>query len=194
MHTALHLRDGIDRLYVPSKEGEKNSVALDTSTQGLEEFIIKSKERLTTATRNSSGNIKKENTITRKQKLKEKQLYVYFKWQIDKISNKNGSLQRKGNSKWEIVSLLIATQNYTIRTNYIKENIYNTQHRSTCRLCGDRNEAIYLMISKCNKLVQMVYKTRHILGEEGDPLGIVQEIKIWPWYQMVHAQSIIRHG
>ena len=29
------------------------------------------------------------------------------------------------------------------------------------------------------------------LGGEGDPLEIVQEIKIWPNYQMVYAQTRI---
>ena len=27
------------------------------------------------------------------------------------------------------------------------------------------------------------------VGEESDPLGIVQEIEIWPYYQMVYAQT-----
>ena len=30
------------------------------------------------------------------------------------------------------------------------------------------------------------------LGEEGDPLGIVQKIEIWPYNQILYAQSRIR--
>ena len=30
------------------------------------------------------------------------------------------------------------------------------------------------------------------LNGEGDPLGIIQEIKIWPYYQMVYTQTRIR--
>ena len=32
------------------------------------------------------------------------------------------------------------------------------------------------------------------LGGKGDPLGIVQEIEIWSYYQMLHAQTRIRQG
>ena len=32
------------------------------------------------------------------------------------------------------------------------------------------------------------------LSEEDDLLGIVQEIEIWPYEQMVHAQRIIHPG
>ena len=37
-----------------------------------------------------------------------------------------------------------------------------------------------------------VYKTRHDWVREGDPLRIVQEIKIWSYNQMVYAQNRIR--
>ena len=30
-----------------------------------------------------------------------------------------------------------------------------------------------------------------MIGGEGDPLGIVQEIEIWQYYQMVHTQTRI---
>ena len=32
------------------------------------------------------------------------------------------------------------------------------------------------------------------MGGEGDPLGIVQEIEIWLYYQMVNAQTRICPG
>ena len=38
------------------------------------------------------------------------------------------------------------------------------------------------------------YKTRHDLGEQGDPLGIVREIEICPYDYMVYAQSRICPG
>ena len=57
---------------------------------------------------------------------------------------------------------------------------------SECRLCGDRDETINHIISECSKLAQKEYKTRHDWGEQGDPLGDVQEIE--PYEQMVYAQ------
>ena len=36
-----------------------------------------------------------------------------------------------------------------------------TQQNSNCRLCGDGDETINNIISKCSKLAQKEYKTRH---------------------------------
>ena len=69
----LHPRDDTDRLYVSRKEGGRGFAniedSVDVSIRGLDDNIKKSKERLITATRNSSGNIKIIRiTRTRKQK------------------------------------------------------------------------------------------------------------------------------
>ena len=63
---------------------------------------------------------------------------------------------RKGNFKRETESLIIATQNNAIKTNHIKARIDKTH-----RLYGDRDESINHIISKCNKLAQKEYNTRH---------------------------------
>ena len=56
---------------------------------------------------------------------------------------------------------MIAAQNNTIRTNYLKTKIAKTQQNSKCQLCSDRDETINHIISECSKLTQKVYKTRH---------------------------------
>ena len=43
-------------------------------------------------------------------------------------------------------------------TNYIKAKIDYAQQNIKC---GDRDETIYTIISKCNKLEQKEYRTRH---------------------------------
>ena len=58
---------------------------------------------------------------------------------------------RKENFKREIESLLIATGNNVIRTNYIKAKIDKTQQNSKCRFSGDRDETINHIISECSK-------------------------------------------
>ena len=68
---------------------------------------------------------------------------------------------RKGNLKRETESLKIAAQNKAIRTNHIKARINKMQQNSKCRLCGDRDETINHIISKCSKLAQKEYRTRH---------------------------------
>ena len=101
-------------------------------------------------------------TITRKQKWEEKQLFERFKRLINNISHeKTWTWLRKGNFKRDTEPLLIASQNNAIRTNHIKARIDKTQQNSKCRLYGDRDKTINQIISKCCKLAQKEYKTKH---------------------------------
>ena len=60
MHKALHLRDGVDRLYVSRKEGGRglSSVeeTVDASIQQLEDYIEKPERGLITTIRNDTDN------------------------------------------------------------------------------------------------------------------------------------------
>ena len=98
------------------------------------------------------------NRTTRKQKWEEKQFYWYFKRQPREISHeKTWTWLRKYTE-----SILIAVQNYAIRTSYIKTKIDKTQQSCKCRLCDDRDETMNLIIiSECSKLAQKQCKTRY---------------------------------
>ena len=63
-------------------------------------------------------------------------------------------MAKKGNLKRETVCLLIAAQNNAIRTNNVKAKMDETLQNTKCRLCGDRDETINHIISKCSKLAQ----------------------------------------
>ena len=76
-HKALHPRNNIHRLYVSRKQGGRSCPSIedcvDASTQSLEEYINKSKERPFIATSNSNINIrtnlkKQQNLENRKKK------------------------------------------------------------------------------------------------------------------------------
>ena len=54
------------------------------------------------------------------------------------------------------------------------------------RLCSDKEETINHIRSEV--------QDETLMGGKGDPLGIVYEREIWPYYQMVHVQTIIRPG
>ena len=167
MHKALHLKDDVDRLYVPRKEGGRGLASIedsvDTSIQRLEDYIENHERGLITAIRNNTDNtIDNKMTKTRKQKWEEKQHQGRFKRLINNISHDRiWTWLRKGNFKRETESLLIAAQNSVIRTNHIKTRIDKTQQNSKCRLCGDRDETINYIISECSKLAQKEYKARH---------------------------------
>ena len=166
MHKALYSRDDVERLYVSRKEGGRGLASIedsvDVSIQQLKDYIQKHEGGLITATRNDTNTMDNRMTITRKQKWERKQLYGRFKRRINNISHdKTWTWLRKRNCKRETESFLIAAQNNAVRTYQIKARIDKTQQNSKCRLCGDRDETIYHIISECSKSAQRKYKTRH---------------------------------
>ena len=167
MHKALHPTDDVDRLYVSRKEGGRGLASIEDSVgasiQRLEDYIGKHEGGWIIAIRNDTENmIDNRMTITRKQNWEEKELYGHFKGLVNNISHqKTSTWLRKGNFKRETEFLLIATQSNAIRTNHIKARIDKTQQNSKCRLCGDSDETINNIISKCSKLAQKEYKSRH---------------------------------
>ena len=94
-------------------------------------------------------------TLTRKQKWEEEQFYGYFKRLINNILHeKTWTCLTKENLKTETESHLIATQNNAMRTNHIKTRIDKMHQNSKCGLCGEREETINHILSKCSKLAQ----------------------------------------
>ena len=149
---------------------------IDITTRRLQR---KCGEGLIRANRNDTDNTKTNTTtITRKQKWEEKQLYGSFKRLISNISRKKTSTRLwKGNIMRENEPLLIAAQHNTIRTNHIKARINKTQQNRKCRLCGYRDETTNLIISKCSKLMQREYKTRHDWVGKGILLKLCKKSK-----------------
>ena len=147
-----------DYMYQEKREEEDLPVLKTALTHRYNDYIEKHEGGLITTTRNDTDNMKTNRmTVTRKQKWEEKQLYGRFKRIISNISHeKTWTWLRKGNIKRETESLLIAAQNNAIRTNRIKVRIDKTQQNSKCRLCGDRDETINHIISKCSKLTQFL--------------------------------------
>ena len=91
-----------------------------------------------------------------------KKLYGYFKQQTGWIAyKKSWTWRQKRKLKKETESLLNTSQNNPVRTNYIKTKIDDTQQSDNCRLWGERNEAVNIIICKCNDSAQKENKTKH---------------------------------
>ena len=121
------------------------------SNSRVEEYIQKNKEWLITATRNSLKTNSK--TTSRKQKLWEKT--------ADIAHEMTCSLLSRGSLKWETKSFLIAAENCSIWTNYIKAKIDNTQQNHKWRLYGNKDKTVDCKINKCNKLARREYQTTY---------------------------------
>ena len=64
--------------------------------------------------------------------------------------------------KRETESLIVATQNQSIRTNLVKAKIdKKSQGDSLCRVCRKVDERIDHIVSGCSKLALKEYKRRH---------------------------------
>ena len=167
MREALDPRDYVERLYVSRKEGGRGLASIEDSVnasiQRLEDYIGKHERGLTIAIRNNTKNTRDNRiTIARKQKWKEKLLYMRFKRLINTMTHeKTWTWLRKGNFKRETESLRVAAENNVIRINHIKARTNKTQQSSKCRLRGDIDKTINYIIRECSKLVQKEYKTRH---------------------------------
>ena len=68
---------------------------------------------------------------------------------------------RKANLKVETETMLCATQEEAIRTNYVKHKIYKTAQSLLCKMCDKKSETISQIVGECEKLAQKEYKRRH---------------------------------
>ena len=116
MYKSLHLRDGIDKLYVSRKEEGRRLISIKDcvtyqykhSRMTLEKAKKDLSQEPVTTLQNKTRE-KKQKIKTRKQKREEKQMYLDFKRQTDEIAHeKTWIWLRKGNLKWESKSLLNA--------------------------------------------------------------------------------------
>ena len=193
MHKALHPRNDVERLYVSRKEGGRGLASIedsvDASIQRLEDYIEKHERGMITAVRNDTDNtIDNRMTKTRKQKWEGKQLHRRFKRLMNNISHdKSWTWLIKGKLNWETGSLLMAAQNYAVRTNHIKARIDKTQQNSKCRLCGDSDETINHIISECSKLPQKEYTARH------ECVGKVIHLEMCKKFKFDHSNKWYMH-
>ena len=114
--------------YPARAEGLVNMVSRNASIDQYSDSKNTFKKKKTAKKNSLQQSKNRKITNTRKQKLKEKQLYRYFKLQTCKIAReKMQTWLREGNLKRETESLLIVAQNNAIRTNYVKVKIDKTQ-------------------------------------------------------------------
>ena len=76
-------------------------------------------------------------------------------------SNQCWAWLHNGDLKRETESLIVATQNQSIRTNLVKAKIDTSQGDSLCRVKRKVDESIDHIVSGCSKLPQKEYERRH---------------------------------
>ena len=79
----------------------------------------------------------------------------------------------------KIESLLIVVQKHRHEYQYIKAKIDNTQQNSKYRLCGDRDETIYHIISEFRELVLKEYMTSYDWVGKVIPRELCKKLKFY---------------
>ena len=107
--------------------------------------------------------MKKNILDERIKKLNKKKMYGQFLRDASAKVDKKLSWRwlRKGNLKIQTESLVCATQEQALKTNYLKLHIDKTANSPLCRMCGNKGEIIQHIICECEKLAQKEYKRRH---------------------------------
>ena len=173
---------------------------VDASIHGLKDNIKKSKERLITAATNNTGIIRTtilKSKIANRNGKKNNSTDISSDKLVRFLTRRRTYGNKRDISK-EKMNLLIATQNNTIRTNYIKAKINNTQQNSKCRLCEDKDERVNNTISECSKLIQkkyqaMLYNVGKVINWELCKKLKFDHITKWYMYKPESAQENEMH-
>ena len=95
---------------------------------------------------------------------------------------------RKANLKVETETMLCATQEQAIRTNYVKHKIHKTAQSLLCRMCDKKSETISHIVGECEKLAQKEYKRRH------DNVARAARCKLFGKYNLRRSEKWYEHA
>ena len=139
IYGALHRKSDVDRLYIPTKEGERGLISIEDfvelAIRGLEVYVHGSEERLIqTARRDKIDGLEAVRVLKRSKKEKrledweEKVVHGQYLRQTKEVrSDQCWAWLQNGDLKRETESLTVAAQNQSIRTNLFKARIDKSQ-------------------------------------------------------------------
>ena len=184
---ALHPRANVARLYLPRNEGgrglKSTEETIRTEEHGLSDYI-KCEEKgynrlLKKLTRaKTKMEYQDQQKETKEAEWKEKALHGQYTKIADKTDiAKTYKWIKNGYMKKETEGLITAAQDQALPTRWRKVNIEKQAGTSLCRMCNERDETIFHILSECSKIAQTEYKKRHDKVAQLVSLEPVQ--KIW---------------
>ena len=180
IHGALHPKSDTDRLYLSQKRGGRGLLGCEKCVRAEENslgwYIKMSIEPLLIAVGKanvieSEGCIEKtkyknEEMKETEDQWKKKKMYGQYYRDMSECADLKKTWQwlQKCDLKPETEALICAAQEQALRTkrtNYIKCKIDKTIESLLCRLCKEKGESVYHIVSECKVLAQREYKRRH---------------------------------
>ena len=172
IYGVLDPKSDVDRLYIPRKEAGRGLISIEDCVElairGLEVYVHGSEERLLRAARGDKiddleavSGLKRSKKEKRLEDWEEKVLHGQYLRQTKEVrSDQCWAWLQNGDLKKETESIILATQNQSIRTNLVQAKIEKSQGDSLCRVCRKVDESIGHSVSGCSKLAQKEYKRR----------------------------------
>ena len=171
MNGALHPRANVARLYLARNEGGRGLKSVEevvrAEEHGLSDYI-KDEEKgynkfLKTLTKDESKkDYIAECRRVREKDWKEKSLHGQYPKLTEKLERKKQYRWiRNGYMKKETEGLITAAQDQALPTRWRKVHIEKQAGTPMCRMCDQREETIFHILSECSKLAQSDYRKRH---------------------------------
>ena len=112
---------------------------------------------------NKYGRSKEEVHKEHQEKHEGEPLHGQFTKATEEVSSKRSwDWLKKGYSKKETESTIVAAQDQALCTRNLRNAVYGENVESICRVCGAADEAVAHIVSECLKLAQKEYKqVRH---------------------------------
>lgn len=171
INRTLHPRANVARLYLPRNEGGRGlkgaEQTIRTEEYGLSDYVRNEEKgynkHLKQLVKNGSKQDylreQKENT---EKEWKDKPLHgQYTKITENTDKHKTYKWLRNGYMKKETEGLITAAQDQALPTRWKKVRIEKQPGTALCRMCNEREETTFHILSECSKLAQNEYKKRH---------------------------------
>ena len=155
----MHPKSDVDRLHITRKDGGRGLIAIEDcvelAVRGLEVHVHGSEERLLQAAMGdrvggleAASVLKKAKKEKRLQDWEEKALHGQYLRQTKEVrSEKSWVWLQNGDLKRGTESLIVAAQNQSTRTNFVKATIDKSHKDTLRRLCKKADESIDHVVS-----------------------------------------------
>ena len=119
---------------------------------------------------------------------KEKPLHGQYAKLTEKYDTKKTyKWIRNGYMKKETEGLITAAQDQALPTRWRKVNIEKQTGTSKCRMCNEKDETIFHILSECSKLAQGEYRKRH------DKVAQIVHWNLCKRYELPHVKNWYEH-
>jgi hypothetical protein len=197
INRALHPRANVARLYLARDAGGRGlrsvKEAIRTEEHGLSDYVKHDNKGLNRYLRSfekkdTKQEYKDHKMEEKQQEWKNKALHGQYTKIADRTdAKKTYKWIRNGYMKKETEGLLMAAQDQALPTRWKKVHIEKQGGTAMCRMCNEREETVFHILSECPKMAQTEYRKRH------DKVAQLIHWNLCKRYQLEHRRNWYEH-